>query len=107
MTESTREQLFLLSFEPRASSVLGKRGNHYTTETYPLFYFWNIYGILAEAGLEKLRIYTICKNKKEVHTITCKSHQKLEVRHREKEKCRDIVGCRCRANIGWKEKAQM
>lgn len=85
--------------------MLGKHDNHYTTETYTLLYFWNIYGILAEAGLEKLLIYAICKNKKEVHTITCKSHQKLEVRYREKEKCMDIVGSRCRVNTGWKEKA--
>ena len=105
MVEGTREQLFLLSFEPRASSVLGKHDNHHTTETYTLLYFWNIYGILAEAGLEKLCIYAICKNKKVVHTITYKSHQKLEVRHREKEKCMDIVGCRCTVNTGWKEKA--
>lgn len=85
--------------------MLGKCDNHYTIETYTLLYFWNIYGILTEAGLEKLHIYIICKNKKEVHTITCKKDRKLEVRHREKEKCMDIEGCRCRVNIRWKEKA--
>lgn len=68
--------------------MLGKCDNHYTIETYTLLYFWNIYGILTEAGLEKLHIY-----------ITCKNNRKLEVRHREKEKCMDIEGCRCRVNI--------
>ena len=63
LSANTKKEMFPPGLEPRTFRVLGERDNHYTTETRPHTWNFNLINYIQEKNCTRMLVYVITRHR--------------------------------------------